>query len=526
MQRFTLSRGILLGLFLLLTLALTAQTEDGNKHNFAVRYVMPNYILPLSNVPSNLDGSESFGSGVELEYQRRFNNNFLLGVPIRLSTATAIRRNNVDLSMPVLDRDIGELGAVGADLLLLFEPIAKQSFFDPQLFAGIGVFSENFKATTVEVPLGVNLNVRLGESFYLSPQASYRLALDEDAGDIRKNIQLGIGMHLVLGGKNIPPPPPPVVDTDGDGIPDATDQCPEAAGPLALLGCPDTDGDGLADKNDKCPDVAGPATMMGCPDTDGDGVTDADDNCPDKAGPASNKGCPVTDRDGDGVADADDKCPDQPGTIANNGCPIFDRDNDGVADADDKCPDQAGSAAMMGCPDSDGDGVADPQDRCPDKAGPASAQGCPDTDGDGVADPDDRCPDEAGTSANRGCPELTVEDKETIDFAIQNINFETASDRLTASSREVLEQVKDILKRYPAYTLSIGGHTDSVGPTDSNQRLSEKRAQSVRNYLIASGIREGRMTAQGFGESVPIGDNRYAAGREQNRRVTLDLVVN
>ena len=83
-------------------------------------------------------------------------------------------------------------------------------------------------------------------------------------------------------------------DTDGDGIADKDDACPEVAGPRELNGCPDTDGDGVADKDDKCPEVAGPKENAGCPwpDTDKDGVLDKDDECPEVAGPASNKGCP------------------------------------------------------------------------------------------------------------------------------------------------------------------------------------------------------------------------------------------
>ena len=98
-------------------------------------------------------------------------------------------------------------------------------------------------------------------------------------------------------------PPPP--DTDGDGVPDASDNCPNEAGPASNNGCPvvtpppDTDGDGVVDASDNCPNEAGPASNGGCPlasnppDTDGDGVVDASDNCPAQAGPASNGGCPV-----------------------------------------------------------------------------------------------------------------------------------------------------------------------------------------------------------------------------------------
>lgn len=121
-----------------------------------------------------------------------------------------------------------------------------------------------------------------------------------------------------------PPPPPPPADTDGDGVTDDIDQCPNVAGPAENHGCPwgDADGDGVTDNLDKCPNTPGPAENDGCPwpDTDGDGVTDNVDQCPKVAGPKENNGCPWPDRDGDGVPDRIDNCPDEPGTAENQGC--------------------------------------------------------------------------------------------------------------------------------------------------------------------------------------------------------------
>lgn len=476
--------------------SVTAQVNDNDKHQFGVRFIAPNYASPLENIPSNFLGKENFGSGLQMEYQRRLAGNFLLGVPLSISSADAITNQEVDLTSPIsLSRDIKSISAIGIDLLAVFEPIARRSFFDPQIFGGIGAITQSFEETSIVVPVGINLNFNLGESVYFSPQVSYRLALDNDDIAIRDNLQLGAGLHFQLGRSTPKPPPPPkVVDTDGDGIEDAADQCPTEAGSLAMLGCPDTDGDGIADKNDKCPEVAGLTAMMGCPDSDSDGITDADDKCPVDAGPASNDGCPVTDRDGDGTPDAEDECPDLAGKL-------------------------------KGCPDTDGDGVADKDDDCPSKSGPIATRGCPDTDGDGLLDKDDKCPRRAGPASNQGCPEITVEDRETIDFAIQNINFETASSVIRADSREVLAKVIDIMNRYPGYKLGVGGHTDSIGSADSNMSLSERRAQSVMKYLTDNGVPATRVSATGYGETRPIADNRYKDGREQNRRVTLDLII-
>ena len=83
----------------------------------------------------------------------------------------------------------------------------------------------------------------------------------------------------------------------------------------------DTDGDGIVDVNDSCPETAGPIEGSGCPDTDGDGIYDNEDQCPNEPGDAENSGCPIVDTDGDGVLDGFDDCPNEPGPAQYNGCP-------------------------------------------------------------------------------------------------------------------------------------------------------------------------------------------------------------
>jgi len=109
------------------------------------------------------------------------------------------------------------------------------------------------------------------------------------------------------------------LDSDGDGILDKEDKCPETPGIIEFQGCPDTDGDGIKDSEDKCPEIPGILEFQGCPDTDGDGIPDSVDECPDVPGLAIFEGCP--DKDEDGVKDAEDECPEIAGTIENNGCP-------------------------------------------------------------------------------------------------------------------------------------------------------------------------------------------------------------
>ncbi|MGI4739760.1 MAG: OmpA family protein [Janthinobacterium lividum] len=262
-------------------------------------------------------------------------------------------------------------------------------------------------------------------------------------------------------------------------------------------------------------------------DTDGDGVADRKDKCPDT--PAGVKvdenGCPV-DTDGDGVADYQDKCPDVKGLAALQGCP--DADGDGVADADDKCPNTPAGVRVdaSGCPvDADGDGVADYLDKCPNTpAGvKVDANGCPlDRDGDGVPDNEDRCPDRAGPASNKGCPEIKAEQKKILNEATKYINFDFNKATLKASSYPRLEQMVQIMNEYPDYSLSIAGHTDSKGDDNYNLRLSYERAAAARKYMLEKGIPADRIESRGYGETKPIADNKTAAGQALNRRVDFD----
>jgi len=268
--------------------------------------------------------------------------------------------------------------------------------------------------------------------------------------------------------------------------------------------------------------LAGISVKFGGTDTDGDGIYDRDDACPEVAGLEAFNGCP--DADGDGIEDSKDSCPNEAGSKEMNGCP--DGDGDGVADKDDACPTEAGLANLGGCPDADGDGVADKEDECPNEAGPAENKGCPwaDKDGDTVLDKDDACPDVAGTVANNGCPEVTEEVQKQLNDYARTILFDTGKASLKPETTSVFVDIIRILAEYPNAKFTVEGHTDSQGGESTNQALSEKRANSVRDFLIAEGIGADRLTAIGYGESKPIASNNTRSGRAQNRRTEINLV--
>ncbi|MDD3721759.1 MAG: OmpA family protein [Lutibacter sp.] len=230
------------------------------------------------------------------------------------------------------------------------------------------------------------------------------------------------------------------------------------------------------------------------------------------------------DSDGDGVPDCRDECPDVPGLAIYNGCP--DTDGDGIPDNMDKCPDVFGLKILQGCPDRDGDGVADKDDACPDVPGPKTNAGCPfkDTDGDGVIDLIDRCVTVKGPASNYGCPVLpAVEIMSQLNEYGRTILFDTAKWTFKQESYAVLQPMTTILKEYPDADFIIEGHTDSVGSDKSNQLLSERRANAVKDYFIANGINADRLTTKAFGESKPVDTNDTPVGRQNNRRTEVKL---
>lgn len=124
------------------------------------------------------------------------------------------------------------------------------------------------------------------------------------------------------------------IDSDGDGVSDKDDLCPDVKGLKENKGCPDSDGDGIFDDLDECKNVKGPKENKGCPwaDSDNDGLTDNKDECPTISGPVENKGCPYGDTDGDGVNDNVDPCPKTAGPVENNGCPVIEKKDQEVID--------------------------------------------------------------------------------------------------------------------------------------------------------------------------------------------------
>ena len=111
-----------------------------------------------------------------------------------------------------------------------------------------------------------------------------------------------------------------------------------------------------------------------------------------------------------------------------------------------------------------------------------------------------------------------------IALAAKGINFETGKSVITAGSFKSLDDLVTLLNSYPGASVEIQGHTDNNGTPESNKTLSQERANSVKRYLSAGGVSEARMTAVGYGQEVPLADNKTEAGKTKNRRVDFKLV--
>lgn len=287
-------------------------------------------------------------------------------------------------------------------------------------------------------------------------------------------------------------------------------------------------------------------------DKDKDGILDRDDECPgiaeDIDGFEDEDGCPDPDNDQDGIADTLDECINDPedldGFEDEDGCPDYDNDGDGIPDSVDQCPmepeDHDGFEDEDGCPelDNDLDGVPDSVDKCyntpEDIDGFEDEDGCPDFDNDkdAIADSVDNCPMEPevynGFQDEDGCPDTLVkptekEEKE-LNTQLRSINFKSGSAELRTESYRALDFIAKFLKEYPHLRYEVQGHTDSQGSDKYNLVLSAARAGTVRSYLLSKGISEPNLIAIGYGESVPIADNRTAQGRARNRRVEFRVI--
>ena len=428
--------------------AVDTRTSAGGKNFFNQHFSQPFAVSDNWNVLPSVS---------YLSLSNYVDDNFSFGVSGSINKISKLVKSVSPTPVVINPGDLVYYG-IDASVKYSFMNLIKSKVIDPSLTLGGGyTFFGDSSFGTLNPGAGVTL--WFTENVGLALGTTYKKAFERDYNPyVLSHFQHTAGLTFKFGGK----------DTDGDGVYDKFDACPEVAGLKQFNGCPDTDGDGIVDASDTCPDVFGLAALNGCPDTDGDGI----------------------------------------------------------ADNDDACPQVAGLVALKGCPDADGDGVADAADKCPKVKGPKENAGCPwpDTDGDSVLDKDDKCPDEKGTVANKGCPEVTVQALEDVNVEAKSIYFNSGKATFKTSDVPVrLDAIAVILVQYPDAKFSVEGHTDSDGSEESNQKLSQARANAVRDAIIKRGIPASNVVAVGFGETAPIATNDTKEGKAQNRRTEVKL---
>ena len=286
---------------------------------------------------------------------------------------------------------------------------------------------------------------------------------------------------------------------------------------------------------------AGVSLMIGSTpltDHDGDAIYDRSDACPDTRLGAlvDARGCP-TDRDADSVPDGLDRCPNTVDGAAVDaaGC-SHDTDGDGFLDGIDRCPETPAGALVdgAGCPaDSDADGVFEGLDRCPLTPAGATVDtlGCPsDTDADGVLDGVDQCPETRRDAAVdlKGCatePEPPPADAMPVTriWIVPGSAWQLRGSNLASSATTILDSIATVMLTDSTATAEVNGFAhDRLVPGD-NLRLSHRRADAIRNYLITQGIGVSRITSTGRGAQPLLVTDTTEAARTTNRRAEITV---
>lgn len=343
-----------------------------------------------------------------------------------------------------------------------------------------------------------------GLRFRLGPYLQFRAEFEDlyAVAEVNNNFHGSVGLTWVFGGGK-------PADTDGDGILDLRDRCP------------DTPQGALVDKHDGCPW-----------DIDGDGTMEGLDQCAStpQGWPVDDKGCPL-DTDADAVPDGSDGCADTPrgAVVDSRGCPA-DSDRDGIFDGVDRCPAtpigaivDGADSATPGCPhDSDNDSVMDGVDQCAltPPGARVDEKGCPkDTDGDKALDGIDQCPDSPkGQRVDKeGCPRVRLDKTEP--QILQNVKFHGME--LYPGTEAWLMLLVEASNYWPEVVFEAGIYTDNEGGVAANRATANRRAEVLKAWLVNNGIPANRFVTKAYGPVNFIADNATEEGRDKNRRVEV-----
>jgi len=421
-----------------------------------------------------------------------------------------------------------ETSILPIDVRLLFSPFDAKTV-NPYGYAGIGyIFWEvkdkpdqinysspypNIKEDGNQffIPIGLGLEVKLSNSLLLDISGGYNHVFSDDIefyntidspikGDNDGYWQAGLGLvftgeagssdydhdGLTLDQENSIGTNPEVPDSDNDGLIDGLEFNQYKTDPLKS----DSDDDGLSDGEE----IKNYTTNPIVSDTDNDGINDGEEISKHDTDPLR------SDSDFDGISDNDEIS--KTGTDPTKS----DTDSDGLKDGDEKNKYKTSPTKK----DSDGDGIADGDEILKYNTNPSKK----DTDGGTTAD---------NIEIERGSNPLNPEDDIILDIeapiVLDGVTFASGSSELTPESEKMLLRVLNTLNAYPTMKVEIIGYTDNVGKASNNLRLSQKRANAVRYWVLNKGVSPDRVVAKGYGEQNPIADNKTKEGKRLNRRI-------
>ncbi|MBK7107210.1 MAG: OmpA family protein [Ignavibacteriae bacterium] len=404
-----------------------------------------------------------------------------------------------------------ETNLIPLDFRFNFSPFQSQ-IYSPYIFCGIGLLRWNVtnlpsgeitkkSGWDILIPIGAGIEFCINSKLLIDLKGSYNFTSTDYLNnyDSKKNkdgfYSFSFGFTFVEGGN--------LSDSDGDGI---IMKMEEEIGtnPNKF----DTDDDGLSDGEEINLYFTNPLV----PDSDKDNLTDFEEVKYFFSDPNSQ------DSDGDDILDFDeiDKFKTNPNQK--------DSDKDELSDGYEVFKYSTNPTLI----DSDSDELNDKEEIFSTKTNPIKF----DTDEDGVSDgiefnilktnPLVKENHEKYISENKTENKINLENLNTDKSVIlQGVQFLLGSAEINSSSENILQQVKLILNENPNLKIEIHGYTDNIGNPDFNQKLSENRAETVKNWFVKNGINFQRIATKGFGSLNPIGNNEIQGGREKNRRIEI-----